>query len=338
MIARILICAGVLTLLTMRQPETVHAGNLDAVHFPESQSTGIVIGYQGLATVHRADLPEGHALRAGERLHAAEEIRLQDQGHVELLWNGRAVFSMYGNTRMRLLESIGRQTRVQLLGGTARFAYAYNEGHPADTIALLLVSDALLIMRGGIVEVESHTSGQVVRVVEGQVSVETASTTGKQVLVKAGQGLEIRTGTLNTPQPSVATLYPGLAAMEQHRAVPYSIVQRLAHIHVQQALELEERIRRAAEDDDNPHAEESGLILSTSLGIPVSPLPSGTALTSPIASTTTPPVAAPSLPVPPAPLPPPAAPTIITLSPAQVGGINTATVLQNTLKTVLGTR
>jgi hypothetical protein len=75
--------------------------------------------------------------------------------------------------------------------------HSYNEGHPADTVAIL-VSDALLIMRGGIVEVESHTSGQVVRVVEGQVSVETPSSAGKQVLVKAGQGLEIRTGMLNT--------------------------------------------------------------------------------------------------------------------------------------------
>jgi hypothetical protein len=238
---------------------------------------------------------------------------------------------------MRLLESVGRQTLVELLRGTARFAYAYNEGHPADTVAIL-VSDALLIMRGGIVEVESHTSGQVVRVVEGQVSVETTASAGKQVLVKAGQGLEIRTGMLNAPQPSALTLHPSLAAMEEHWTVPYSIVQRLGHIHVQQALELEERLRRTGEED-NPHAEESGLILSTSLGIPVSPLTLGTALTSPIApSTTTAPVAAPSVPVPPATLPVPPAPTIITLSPTQVGGINTATVLQNTLKTVLGTR
>ena len=324
------------TILVLGQVATVHAANIDARLPAENQNSGIVIGFQGLATVHRTGPPEGHTVRAGERLHVADEIQLQEYGHVEVLWNRRAVFSLHGDSRMRLLDPVGRQTRVQLLGGAARFSYSYNEGHPADTLAIL-VSDVLLIMRGGIVEVESDTSGQVVRVVEGQVSIEIASSPSKQVLLKAGQGVGIRAGTVNTPHVSTASLQSSLPAMEEHRAIPRSVVQRLAQTHVQHALELEERIRHANEDD-NEYADETGLILSTSLGVPPLAITPGTVATGPITSTISTSLGSPSIPAQPGTIPPPSAPNIITLSPVQVGGINTATVLQNTLKTVLGGR
>jgi hypothetical protein len=191
-------------------------------------------------------------------------------------------------------------------------------------------------MRGGILEVESETWGQVIRVVEGQVSIEMASSPGKQVLLKVGQAMEITAGTLNPPHPSKSAIPPSLAAIEQHRAVPVSVVQHLTRIHVQQALELEEHLRHAAEDD-NSHADENGLILSTSLGLPSFPI-SGTAATSPLPSTTPSSLGSPSIPIPAGALPPPTAPNIVTLSPVQAGGINTAAVLQNTLKPVLGGR
>ena len=320
----------------LTQTAAIHAANIDAVLPGENQNTGIIIGFHGLATVHRADLSEEESLQAGERLHAADEMSIREHGHVEVLWNRRAVFSLHGDGRLRLLEPVGRQTRVQLLRGTARFAYSYNEGHPADTLAIL-VSDALLIMRGGIVEVESEPLGQVVRVVEGQVSIETVSSPGKLVLLKAGQGMEVRAGTRHTPYQSAAALHPSLAAMEQHRTVPSSVVQHLTQTHVQHALELEERLRHAIQND-TAHADENGLILSTSLGVSVSPMTSGTVAASSIPSTTPAPVVSPSMPVPPAAIPPPSPPSIVTLSPVQVGGVNTPTVLQNTLKSVLGAR
>ena len=237
---------------------------------------------------------------------------------------------------MRLLEPIGRQTRVQLVGGTARFAYSYNEGHPADTLAIL-VSEALLIMRGGIVEVETETLGHVIRVVEGQVSIETASSPSKQVLLKGGQEMEIRAATLNTPHPSIAAIQPRLAAMDSHRQIPSSALQGLAQRHVQHALQLEERLRHAT-DEDNPHEESKGAILSTSLGLPpvsfaASSGPGIAGSLNPSPALTSPAI---SLPAPVSPAP--SAPNMGTLGPIQAGGINSASLLQNTLKNVLTVR
>jgi hypothetical protein len=326
----------ILAVVLLTQSAVIHAANIDAALPNESQNTGIVTGLQGLVMVHRPSVPDGQIVRAGQRVHAANEIHLQADGRVEVLWDRRAVFSLHGDSWIRLLDPIGRQTRVQLSGGKARLAYSYNEGHSTDTLAIL-ISDALLIMRGGILEVESETWGQVIRVVEGQVSIEMASSPGKQVLLKVGQAMEITAGTLNPPHPSKSAMPPSLAAMEQHRAVPVSVVQHLARIHVQQALELEEHLRHAAEND-NSHADENGLILSTSLGLPSFPITSGTAATSPLPSITPSSLGSPGIPIPAGALPPPTVPNIVTLSPVQAGGINTATVLQNTLKPVLGGR
>ena len=304
---------------------------------PGERALGVVTGIKGTVTAANGTASHPRPLRGGDVLQPGDEVRGTVSSRIEVLWHSRAVFSLHGESGLRWLEPVGGQMLVQLLTGQARIAYSYNEGRPSDTMALIL-PDARVIMRGGILEISTTSSGEIIRIVEGQSSIELVSVPAKSVLLKAGQEIELRAGSADVPHPSTATMQPSLVAMEHHRAVPPSTVQQLAQTHVAHALELEERLRRATKDphdDTTPHDEATNVILSTSLGLPVTSLSGATS--TPLVSAT-PPVTPGSLIAPPLQTPTvttPPTPSVVTLGPVQAGGINTSDLLQNTLKSIL---
>ena len=183
------------------------------------RNPGVVTGIEGTVTAVNGPASHPRPLRGGDVLQPGDEVRGTVSSRIEVLWNSRAVFSMQGESGLRLLEPVGGQMLVQLLTGQARIAYSYNEGRPSDTMAIIL-PDARVIMRGGILEVSVTSSGEIIRMVEGQTSIEPVSGPAKPVLLKAGQEVELRAGRAGVPHPSTATMQPSLVAMEHHRAVP----------------------------------------------------------------------------------------------------------------------
>ncbi len=308
-------------------------------------------------------------LRAGDAVRPGDELRVGVGSMVEVLWNKRALFSFRDQTVVRLLEVTGGQTPVQVLEGHARIAYSYNEGHPTDTLAVM-TPDARTVMRGGILEAsvgpgtrtddrrlmkfeqkEEGTRearrGDVIRIVEGQARVEPASSGTKPMLLKAGH--EVRVSPMGADAPRGVTRASHrhrLAAVASHQEIPQSAVQRIAGIHVDHALELEQGLRKGAENTKKAQNSDSGVkgaILSTSLGIPVTPLQASSGSLTAGSATINPTVAvAPttgvgsgpvSVPTPVA--PPVQVPSASTFVPSQSGGINSASLLREVLKDAL---
>ena len=217
---------------------------------------------------------------------------------IEVLWNRRALFSLGDQTVVRLLDGKGGQTPVQILEGNVRIAYSYNEGHPTDTLTVL-TPEARTVMRGGILEAlvgsgiqtddrrlttfgraeeggREAGRGDVIRIVEGQASVEPASSGTKPVLLKAGHETRVIAAGSDIPRQYNGEHRQRLAAIAGHQEVPQLTVQRIAGIHVEHALELEQGLRKNAEDVKNAQSSDSrvkGAILWTSLGIPVTRAP-----------------------------------------------------------------
>ena len=311
----------------------------------ERAASGIVTGIEGRVVASTENSTETRALRAGDLLQSGDEIRVSVGSRVEVLWNKRALFSLQESTAVRLVEPIGGQTPIQVLGGQARIAFSYNEGRPADTLAVI-TPEARTIMRGGILEVmvgsvihrtdDRHlmtfdgkeegtretTTGDVIRIVEGQASVEPALSTAKSVLLKAGQEGRVVSGETDAPRASTSVNRQRLAAVERHLDIPQPAVQRLARIHVDHALELEKDLRQGAEDPSdskNSGDEVKGALLSTSLGIPVTPFQTSSAASGTVGpSVQTPSVVIPTVP-----------------SGSQSGGINSSSLLQEALNNAL---
>ena len=135
-----------------------------------------------------------------------------------------------------------------------------------------------------------------------------------------------------------------LAAIASHQEVPQSAVQRIAGIHVDHALELEQGLRKGAEDVKNAQNSDSrvkGAILSTSLGIPVTPLQASSgSLTSGSVPVSTSVSVAPTTGVGSGPVSVPLSvpapiPSTNTFVPSQSGGINSASLLREALKDAL---
>ena len=247
----------------------------------ERVRSGLVTGIDGRVVVSTVGSNQTRELRAGDAVRPGDELRVGAGSMIEVLWNKRALFSLRDQTVVRLLEATGGQTPVQILEGHARIAYAYNEGHPTDTLAVM-TPEALTVMRGGILEAsvgpgirtddrrlmkfeqkEEGTRevgrGDVIRIVEGQARVEPASSGMKPVLLKAGH--EVRVSSMGTDAPRE---YKGdhrhrLAAIASHQEVPQSAVQRIAGIHVDHALELEQSLRKGAEDAKNAQNSDNGV-------------------------------------------------------------------------------
>ncbi len=333
----------------------------------ERAPSGLVTGIDGRVVASTVGSNQRRDLRAGDAIRPGDELRVGAGSMIEVLWSKRALFSLRDQTVVRLLEVTGGQTPVQILEGNARIAYSYNEGHPTDTLAVM-TPEARIVMRGGILEAivvsGVHTDDRhlmkfegkeegtreagrvdVIRIVEGQARVEPASSSTKSLLVKAGHEVRVSRAGTDAPREYKSDHRHRLAAIASHQEVPQSAVQRIAGIHVDHALELEQGLRKGAEDTKNAQNSDSGVkgvILSTSLGIPVTPLQASSGS---LTSGSAPPVnttvsVAPttgvgsgpvSVPVP-VPVPIPSASTFV---PSQSGGINSASLLREVLKDVL---
>lgn len=335
----------------------------EATTTQERPSSGLVIGIDGRVLVSPGSSHQTQELRAGDSLRSGDEIHVSVGSRVEVLWNKRALFSLQEGTGIRLLEPIGGQMLVQVLEGHARIAYAYNEGRPTDTFAVI-TPETRTIMRGGIVEVIAGSAtplignrpliafegkearagekgaGDVLQMVEGQASIESRSSPAKPLLLKAGYEVRVVLGTPDIPRESKSENRQRLATVESHQDVPQPAVQRIVGIHTDHALELEKGLRKATadhHDDENPGSEVTGVILSTSLGIPVTPFQGSNALS--LSGSTAPvnPVVAVSPSVQTPSVVAPTAPTVASLIPSQSGGINSSSLLQEVLKSGLST-
>lgn len=301
-------------------------------------SAGIVTGVDGRVVASPVSSAQTRALRAGDLLQSGDEIRVSAGSRVEVLWNKRVLISLEASTGIRLLDPTGGQTLVQVLEGQARIAFSYSEGRPTDTLAVI-TPEARTIMRGGILEVmvgsavhrtdDQHllkfdkkegvregTTGDVIRIVEGQASIEPALSAAKSFLVKAGHEVRVEMGKTDAPYESKSGNRQRLTAIERHLDVPQSAVQRLARTHVDHALELEKSLRKDTEnptDSRNSGGVVTGAVLSTSLGIPVTPFQNSVGPSGQTHSGVSPTVP----------------------SATQSGGINSSSLLQEALKNAL---
>lgn len=304
----------------------------------ERASAGIVTGVDGRVVASPVSSAQTRALRVGDLLQSGDEIRVSAGSRVEVLWNKRVLISLEPSTGVRLFDPTGGQTLVQVLEGQARIAFSYSEGRPTDTLAVI-TPEARTIMRGGILEVmvgsavhrtdDQHllkfdkkegvregTTGDVIRIVEGQASIEPALSAAKSFLVKAGHEVRVEMGETDAPHESKSGNRQRLTAIERHLDVPQSAVQRLARTHVDHALELEKSLRKDTEnptDSRNSGGVVTGAVLSTSLGIPVTPFQNSVG-----PSGQTPSGVSPTVP-----------------SATQSGGINSSSLLQKALKNAL---
>ena len=330
----------------------------DVAQPQERALSGLVTGIDGRVVASTVGSNQMRDLRAGDAVRPGDELRVGAGSMIEVLWNKRALFSLRDQTVVRLFEAKGGQTPVQILEGIVRIAYSYNEGHPTDTLTVM-TPEAHTVMRGGILEAivgsgiptddrhlmkfEPKEEGtraagrwDVIRMVEGQSSVEPASSSTKPVLLKAGHEIRVSPAGSDVPREYNGDHRQRLAAIASHQEIPQSAVQRIAGIHVDHALELEQGLRKGAEDVKHAQKSDSrvkGAILSTSLGIPVTPLQASSgSLTSGSVPVNTSVSVAPTTAVGSAPVPIPSGNSFV---PSQSGGINSASLLREALKDAL---
>lgn len=336
----------------------------DVVPTQERAPSGLVTGIDGRVVASTVGSNQTRDLRAGDAVRPGDELRVGAGSMIEVLWNKRALFSLRDQTVVRLFEAKGGQTPVQILEGIVRIAYSYNEGHPTDTLTVM-TPDARTVMRGGILEAivgsGIHTDdrhlmkferkeegireagrGDVIRIVEGQASVEPASSSTKPVLLKAGHEIRVSPAGSDAPREYNGHHRQRLAAIVSHQEVPQAAVQRIAGIHVDHALELEQGLRKGVEDVKNAQNSDSrvkGAILSTSLGIPVTSFQASSgSLTSGSVPVSTSVSVAPTTGVGSGPVSVPLsvpAPIPSTNTSSQSGGINSTSLLREALKDAL---
>jgi hypothetical protein len=311
------------------------AGHADPSGAPAigPDSSGIISGLNGKAAATSPISGASRPLRIGDRVAAGEEIRVDSGGTTELLWERRALFVLEGRGAIALQESKNGSGFVQVLDGTTRIVYSYNEGHPTDTLRVE-TPKTRVTLRGGIVEVavESVRAGdqiqrtkfpldrgpakEIFRVIEGQARIELRAAETKSFLLKAGyewSALSDQAGG-EAIRPMTGQGVRPLATARDHHRVP--AIQRMVRTHVEHALELE---RALSKPRDGNEAEEAGgvrgAIVATSLGIPL-PAVTGSGATITATSVTPAVPAAPAGPVtlptaPPAVVPPVVSPPVL---------------------------
>jgi hypothetical protein len=335
-----------------------------------SDSSGIVSGLNGQAAAVIPGSGASRDLRIGDRVAAGEELRVGSGGSLELLWERRALFTLKERSSIALQESKNGSILLHILTGTIRVAYSYNEGHPTDTMKIQ-TPETTMTLRGGIIEADveatgvadqsgrtqarrvKRTVGEVLRVIEGQAHIESRSSDGKPILVKAGnewQSLSGRDG--DEIRPTSGHGSRELAAAPSHHHVP--VMQRMVQTHIEHALELERAISKPSRDGNQSDgtAGVKGAIVATSLGVPlpvvtgsgatitatsVAPaLPvvpagagSGPAAPSATSPAVVPPAIAPVIPSPSIPTP-----NVTGLTPSQSGGINSLSLLREVIQDI----
>lgn len=339
-----------------------------------SDSSGIVSGLSGQVAAVIPASGASRDLRIGDRVAAGEDLRVGSGGTLELLWERRALLTLKERSSIALQESKNGSVFVQVLEGTIRVAYSYNEGHPTDTMKVQ-TPGTTMTLRGGIIEaaveatgavdrprlIQSRqgeaTAGEILRVIEGQAHIEARSSNVKPFLLRAGhEWRSLSEKGTDAIQPSAGHGVRELAAAQSHHRVP--TMQRMVRTHVEHALELE---RAMSQPRDGNEVKEAGgvrgAIVATSLGIPL-PAVTGSgatitatsvapavpaAPTGPVPGTVTPPAVPPVI-VPPAVVPPVVGPVVPTpiiptpnvtgLTPSQAGGINSLSLLRDVIRDI----
>jgi hypothetical protein len=331
-----------------------------------SDSSGVVSGLNGQAAAAIPGSGASRELRIGDRVAAGEEIHVGSGGTLELLWERRALFTLKERSSIALQESKNGSALLQILEGTIRVAYSYNEGHPTDTMKIQ-TPETLMTVRGGIIEAAveatgvagqarrtksqqaAETAGEVLRVIEGQAHVEPRSSDPKPFLLKAGYEWQALPGRGSEAiRSSAGHGTRELAAAQSHHQVP--AMQRMVRVHIEHALELERALSKPARDGNESDGIK-GAIVATSLGIPLPVTGSGATITAtsvaptvPVGSipgpvgpvgvppTTGPVVPTPVIPTPVVPTPVIPTPGITVLAPSQSGGINSLSLLRDVLQ------
>jgi FecR protein len=325
-------------------------------------SSGIVAGLNGHAAAISGS-GVSRELKIGDRVAAGEEIRIGSGGSLELLWERRALFTLKEQSSIALQESKNGSAFLQILEGTIRVAYSYNEGHPTDTMKIRTPGTAMTL-RGGIIEavVEAtgidrprrttsrqaeETAGEILRVIEGQVHVEPRWSDAKSFLLKAGYEWQTLPGRgSGAMRPSAAHGRRDLAAVQSHHHVPAT--QRMVQVHVEHALELERALSKPRRDGNESDGIK-GAIVATSLGIPL-PIVTGAGATiiatsvaptvpvgsipAPVGPVGVPPTTGPVVPTPVIPTPVIPTPGITVQATTQSGGINSLSLLREVLQDV----
>jgi hypothetical protein len=325
-------------------------------------SSGIISGLNGEAAAVNSVSHTTRGLKIGDRVAAGEEIRVDLGSTVELLWERRALFVLDGRSRIALQQSKSGAGSVQILDGTMRIVYSYNEGHPTDTLRVETPATGV-ILRGGIIEAALEhgasadrphltksnqvrgTAREIFRVIEGQARIEPRASEVKPFLLKAGYewtALPDGTGS-EAIRPITRQGVRELATARDHHHVP--AIQRMVRTHVEHALELE---RTMSKPRDGNEVEEAtgvrGAIVATSLGIPLPAVTgSGATITATSVAPTTPiaptspvsvsPAVVPPVVSPPA-LPPVVTPNVTGLTPSQSGGINSLSLLRDVIQDI----
>ena len=305
----------------------------------EGQARGVVIGIVGMPVriVSPATI-SGGVLTVGDVISGGDEVRVGTGEQVTLLWDHRAVLTLNEGARMNVQEFHRGQTELLLHQGMARIALSYNAGRMTDTLTLRTPLTRV-VSRGGILEAtvvgEERQSllarlitappGDTLRVLEGQARVEPLTGDRKAFSLKAGREVALRAGmvgSLSELQERSRMLQP-LAVREEHRVLSSPLTRQIVGTQVGHALELEQEILQASSAGGEKELlgpSTKGTILATSIGLPVVPLsqtPSQVSVSG----------AAPGV-------PPVQSAGVGSLGPAQSGGLNSRSLLQEILTEV----
>jgi hypothetical protein len=254
--------------------------------------SGLIAGLDGQAVVVS---PAGisRSLRLGDRVAVGEVVRVAPGGMVEMLWERRALFSLNETSHVSVQESRNGSVILNVHQGTVRLAYSYNQGRPSDTLTVH-TPGTRGVLRGGIVEIDAghpatgapqRVSAAVrthesIRVMEGQIQVESTVFGAKSSTIKAGYEFQT-TGDAGESVRSFSVAGISKPWMMQDRSVPLNL-PRLVQVHVDHALEVERALRQSTReqgDNDQVTEQAKGAIVATSLGIPLTTIANTTAVT-----------------------------------------------------------
>ncbi len=170
--------------------------------------------------------------------------------------------------------------------------------------------------------------GEIIRVLEGTAKViEPLSGDGKILTLNTGSEVSITTGKRLAVAEREMTQIPSqpLAVREEHRQVPRPVMRQIVNAQVGAALETGQVFVAPVPGTEKEPVGTApkGVILATTVGVPLTSLFPSPGTSGTISSTSSPPVA---------PLVPGA--TVGSLGPAQSGGLNSRGILTEILKDV----
>lgn len=324
----------------------------EAVPQPRSgdgHAFGVVTGIVGTPVRMATAAPAvSRSLKIGDVVASGDELRVGAGEKIDLLWDHRAVLTLYEEARMDIHEPHHGQTEVRIQHGMVRVALSYNAGRMTDTLTLQTPL-ARVVSRGGILEATvlggerrslfarlvNAPAVETLRMFEGQARVEPLTGEAPPFSLKAGSEVALKEGAAHVVSEIQMDRrgLQSLAVREEHRGFPSPVMRQIVSAQVGVALEAEKQLQETATaggEKELPGTTVKGAILPTSTGFPLTP---GIQ-----ASATGTSAGAASLPTSPSVVPPPGASPIqgagtTSLGP-QSGGLNSSGLLKRILNDV----